>query len=391
MTVGFNYAWAYETYGGQIGPNPNVPWELWLDQQKLALAGKEKQIPLPDLFKNIDRNLDHLSQMGITVVRWFLLCNGFNYGLGGAKRNLAPQPSTNEFAWVDYVFDPPLRPDPRFAYHFEEMLKRFKKAGVQLIPSFIDFGWIADFNGSVDRAGSRTPGRKIDCITDPGKRLVLWQLLNEFLKVSRSYAAQIYAWEVCNEPAWWTSGYFPHATPAVWIVHRTGEPSNPFRAGALPKGVIKDFLIEGIQTIEAGGFKGKSTVGHRYFSDIAGADPYPTGSLPQFHYYGKPSDPDKIPTFGGDAVPFLGEFASDAADAERSQPWTKDLPGGNDTTYQRLKLLEQRGCQLALIWPDKSGYGPGKKQEDWVKLEEGTRRQIVQYTGGTFVPGEPAE
>ena len=184
MKLGFNYPWSYHLYGAQIGPNPWVSWQTWLDEQKLAYAGKEKQLPLPSLFKNIDRNLDHLAKMGFTVVRWFLLGNGFNYGLGGKIRQRAVPPPQGFYVWRDFEFDPPLRPDPRFAYHFEELLKKFKVAGLQLIPSFIDFGFIADFdNHDPNRRGSRTSGRRIDCILDPNKRLILLSFLSDLVKV----------------------------------------------------------------------------------------------------------------------------------------------------------------------------------------------------------------
>jgi hypothetical protein len=90
MKLGFNYPWSSDLYGAQIGPDPNVPLQQWLDERKLAYAGKEKTLPLPPLFKHVDRNLDHLKQMGFVVVRWYLLCNGFNYGLGGRNASWGP-------------------------------------------------------------------------------------------------------------------------------------------------------------------------------------------------------------------------------------------------------------------------------------------------------------
>ena len=56
---------------------------------------------------------------------------------------------------------------------------------------------------------------------------------------------------------------------------------------------------------------------------------------------------------------------------------------GNDTTLERLKLLERLGCRLALIWPDiRDGV------EDWIKLEDDTRRDVANFTNHTFVPRE---
>ena len=80
MKAGFNYGWSHDRYGAQIGPNPWVSIEEWTVRGKLAAAGEVSRIPLPPLFDHIDANLWYLKAIGVSVVRWFMLGNGFNYG-----------------------------------------------------------------------------------------------------------------------------------------------------------------------------------------------------------------------------------------------------------------------------------------------------------------------
>ena len=113
---------------------------------------------------------------------------------------------------------------------------------------------------------------------------------------------------------------------------------------------------------------------------------FPGGTNPQFHYYAKPGhagffgDPASIPQFTGDPKPILGEFASQHS--RYNVPWP-DLTGKTDTTLERLKLLESRGCELCLFWPDFSAPkgADGKIRGDPVKLAPETKRQIKTYTG----------
>jgi len=80
MKAGFNYGWSHDRYGAQIGPNPWVSIEEWTVRGKLAAAGEVSRIPLPPLFDHIDANLWYLKAIGVSVVRWFMLGNGFNSG-----------------------------------------------------------------------------------------------------------------------------------------------------------------------------------------------------------------------------------------------------------------------------------------------------------------------
>lgn len=89
-----------------------------------------------------------------------------------------------------------------------------------------------------------------------------------------------------------------------------------------------------------------STVGHRYYSDRAWL---PSGSVPQFHYYGRLFDPVRLPPSSGD---ILGEFS--VKDGSEGGAW-RWLPQAQDVTGRvrdRLLEAERLGYPMALLWPD---------------------------------------
>ena len=351
MDVGFNYPWSHNRYASQIGPNPWVAVDEWTAQAKLAAADEVLRIPPPPLFDHIDANLWYLKAIGVSVVRWFLLGNGFNYGpasrhsqrfLGHGKIRL-PMPAR--------AFDPPSQVDRRFTRDFEELLLRFKGVGLQIIPSLVDFYFGSFLNFTVDDYRGIGAGGKADVITDaPKRRVFLDTMLVGLLKVSAKYREQIYAWEVMNEPVWLCLGFSPLSPWHGRKPEVTFDQMSAFLKGAIAR-------------IDSSKFE--STVGHRFRADL---DKFPTGSVPQFHYYAKPflgtgislgpykMDPPRI--IGqhlfqkGPKEAILGEFDSDLN--RFGGPWTPDL-GSKDSTLNRLNLLRLAGCKLALLWPD---YGP---------------------------------
>lgn len=385
MRVGFNYPTSYNRFGSDFGPNIWVPEDVWNRQNALEAAGKVAEIPLPPLFDHVDRNLDALKKMGISVVRWFLLGNGNSYG---------PAP-TRRHRLADYEFNPPSRVDRRFRRDLEELLTRFKKHGLQLIPSLISF----EFGSSkVAGTGPQTGigwGGRADVITDPARRKVfLDTMLGELLAASAPFKEQICAWEVINEPVWLYQGAGPLSKPA-WVP----------RIPEVKRDVMNAFLEDALGRIERAGFR--STVGHRYFSDLTQMK---TGNMPQFHYYngyatpgqflpGMRSDPKQIrgqKLFNGTPKPFLGEF--DSRSDRFGEPWTDDLPN-SDSTLERLRLLEREGCELAMIWPELGGAKDGQAEKttlaaeikevttnDVIKLLPETCRSIAAYTGGVAPP-----
>jgi hypothetical protein len=418
MKVGFNYPWAYESYGAQIGPDPWVsPWDTeWPRQEALAALGKvgPPDIPMPALFTNVERNLRSLKTMGVQCVRWFLLGNFFSYGVGGAQRKHHLVPPGCEI-W-DYEFTPPAKPDNRYKFHFEELLKVFKKVGMEFMPSFCDFGIVEGNEHGVDRKGIRVAGRRADCISDPKKRDVLLAFMQELVDVAarKDYEGVVMAWDVCNEPYWMSSAIFGLKKPPPFIVRR--DSNLTIRQGVMHQQTVIQFLEAALKIVKG---KLKSTVGHRYWDDLS---IYPTGDIPQFHYYatklGVPPgyapiplqvsiDPKSIPKVSGNNRPILGEFAVQSANYSPWEVPDPDVPGFLDrNTYERLKLLEAKGYQTVFLWnqavprPKKTKAGKPildpkgdqvYKVEDWVKLKEDERQQLVKYTGGTFVPMEAPE
>jgi hypothetical protein len=388
MRVGFNYPWSYNRMGGDIGPNPHVSLQQWSDEQHLEEQGLERNIPLPPLFDHIDRNLANLAGMGIEVVRYWIMANGLVYGQ-------APTHS-----WPDLTplgpwdFSPPTRTDRRFLYHFEELLKRFAKAGMHIIPSLIsfEFGGIRGTPSPDDRAKGLAAGGRANIFTDATKRQTFINtILADFLTVSAPFQNSILAWEVINEPCW---------NVALFDVN-----------GPKPQEVdsqnLNAFLRAATQLIESKGFA--STIGHRFFGDLIPPPfqmmPYAplvvTGNRPQFHYYRQShlgvGDPPQIKgqnlfrsLSAVGPKPFLGEF--DSSVNRFGEPWPE--LSGNDTTTTRLELLQNEGCELALLWPDLGGgkapTAAAEQQhvvhDDPIKLLPQTRQEIVNFTGGKLPP-----
>ena len=377
MIVGLNYPYSKDLAGSQIGPNPNVgDWKIFLHDQSLVAKGDVDHTAPRDIFspngtaETLTQNLKHLGNMKIGVVRWFLLANGFNYGR-------APAP------WgPGWDFTPPTNADPRFKVDFARLLSLFSKAHLQIIPSLIsfEFAWPRNPNPPVFDYFSAS-GRS-ECLTDPTKRQsFLNTMLKDLLDASKGYESSIYCWGVINEPVWETSRYWPGNNPGYIIPHTPPVSTDQ----------MNEFLDIALKQITAAGFR--STVGHRFYDDLAD---YPTGDMPQFHYYAKSygpfGDPGFIPHYGlfkRDPKPFLGEFDSDFN--AHSNPWPH-LSSAEDHTYNRLKILEAEGCDLALIWPDRPLGSDTSDIEvihsnDYIKLQQRTREQIAQFTGGTVDPG----
>ena len=347
---------------------------------------------------HVDRNLENLGKLGISVIRWHVLGNGNSYGPAPVKH------ITLTFD-VDWSFDPPLTVDKRFRRDFEELLNHFKNVQqtlrnslkdpnlkLQLMPILIDYQFGARYyplagNGPLPGVGH---GGRSDVIRDPHKRKqFLDTVLAELLAACSEFKEQIFAWDVINEPVWLCRGFGPLSSP-LWNP-RVPEVSPP---------QMTDFLTDAIKRISKA--RMDSTVGHRYYADLAR---FPTGSIPQFHYYAenhwyKPQyndpagidgkklfDPVKItgiPEFGDRRVkPILGEFDSDFN--PHGEPWP-DLHGKKDSTYERLALLSQEGCDLSLIWPDLSDKLTIVVKGDVIKLREETRKMIRRYTKGTLPP-----
>lgn len=338
MEVGYNY------------PQPSNKLGLWIGPQNrrdLWPADYAKQWKDLQWKTSIRDNLYILHRHGIRVVRWFLLGNGFNYGVPPRKEVIrSPRDSTSAVFWH---FDPPEKLDPLFLDHFKQLLDIHREVKMKMIPSLISFEFFA-----TDKAEEGGGGRG-EVATDWRKRnTFLFTVLGEFLRVSNAYRPWIKAWEVINEPAWDVRQITPFLRTGV-------APHPPF----VPQRDMNTFIQIAWHWIKDKGFA--STVGHRFFSDLS---EMPTGSLPQFHYYATKwplSDPGTLPKATDAKGAFIGEFGSLIGQgyetnqtpnkASYGSPWTNELPGGQDldpknTLYERLKVMKDLGYELALVWPE---------------------------------------
>jgi hypothetical protein len=286
------------------------------------------------------------------------------------------------------------------------MLNVFRDTGMQVIPSVVDFKIVG--NSRARDAMGLAPGGRADIIKVPAKRhAFLSTLLNDLLNASKDYREQIYAWEVINEPFWCYSPFGPLSNADVETIKAHSDTLVGFaRQPEVTIDEMNAFIGEAIELIRSKGFH--STVGHRFFSDLTdrkdaewnGIKPpasFPdyVGSRPQFHYYAKSGfgyDPAQIKDqglFDGSvlkvgAKPFLGEFDSDLNVAGKSWPELR----GKDTTLNRLKVVEAAGCDLALIWADRSDAPDSSSKPDPIKLMPATRQAIVDFTGGKLPPAD---
>jgi hypothetical protein len=353
VRVGFNYPWAFDDYGRNFGPT--------FDPPKWAST-------LPD-------NLALLKNLGVSVIRWFILANASNYG----PTPTLTQTSDGEFTGT---FNPPVLADTTFRDQFNLLLKTILDSvtGIQLIPSFVDFQIAGEVHPPREDGTGGTGGSgRADLIRDPAKRDLFFQtMLDPLLDVAsqQQFRSIIFAFEVMNEPA--------------WLVRRI---SKPIFTDLLPRGpkiepkLLKDFLRIALQRIKSAGLE--STVGHRFASDLNDFGPGLAGTVPQFHYYprnlGFPvdffSDSPTLPSFESTQA-VLGEFST-RDDTEQGDPWRNDCHGSDETPFsrvsERLKVAQSKGYQLAMLWPDLRDDG-----KDSLKLSPIKQRAVKSFANPFF-------
>jgi hypothetical protein len=326
MLVGFNYPQYANCDGFTFGPYPHVAPD---DTSKLS----------PLWAASLRANLAQLRELGVSVVRIFILGNGFNYGPAPQLVN-----GTWRFVQPDFLDDPRYRSDPdgkvrRFEDHYRLMLQLFKEASrdgppIRVIPSIISFHAIldplpetpdpppakgitlvaepaarpltalerrlsADFLTDVSIANALNPGRQTanprllrasgrgDIVEEPEKRQrFLDAVVRKIVALSVPFKDQIYAIEVMNEPVW-TNAFVKPMSPII------GNRIIGFEA-------LSDFLARACAIIEDAGLP--STVGHRHYADCT---TLPTGTIAQFHYYPRTLIRDALMK----ASPALGSLA----------------------------------------------------------------------------------
>ncbi|HEX2454398.1 MAG TPA: hypothetical protein VHI99_11915 [Vicinamibacterales bacterium] len=315
MHVGVNYPWF--DYGWDFGPAP---------------PGWRGSLTAPGWTVEIDRHLQHLHDLGISVVRWFVLADGLAYGTG-------PDAPTLDSSG-EWRFDPaPL--DATVLDDFGELLRRFAdfNAGVQrsirLLPVLIDFHFCNPGALRVLKPDPSDPSKVIqdtdwvkqgraDAIADADKRRTfLDEVLDPFLQVSQNHADVIYAWESINEPEWITNGWHPD-----------GRDDHP-----IDERFMRAFLDESTTRIRRAGFR--PTIGFALLDTLR--DSGITTEINQFHHY--PGGSIKLPrqTFDPRFPAIIGEFATASNDI-----WP-DL-GERQTVLDRLQRAAAKGYPIAMPW-----------------------------------------
>ncbi len=335
MKVGINFPWI--NYGWDFGPPP-PEWVPSIDEWRAAKRQK------------IVDTLGELASLGFTSVRWFILGDGTNYGLGeeapclrAGKWRFDPLPST-------HPFHAGLIDDFRF------LLSACRETGLQLLPSLIDYQWAWP---GVNPAGSRTivKGGRGELLTDAARRESFFDnVLDPLLQLSLEDREVIVAWELINEPEWVVS--------SPWYKFWQQNPQQR----TIPKSRMKDFLQAGVARInrfEGGVFK--STIGFAYPSSLMEWRSIGV-TLDQFHYY--PSPEERLPALHRGAI--IGELAT----AANFRPWAEL---SRQTVDERLRLIESRGYSAAWLW----SAGENGEATSWTAVEKEQVRQYLRDRVGT--------
>jgi hypothetical protein len=344
VQVGVNYPWF--DYGWDFGLGP-PSWR----------CGRST----PRWYDEIDQDLSHLRDLGVSVVRWFILADGLTYGTGDEAPRLR--------GWFRrrWHFDPPPL-DKEILAHFTELLARFaptRRAGghpIQLLPVFVDFHFcqpgiplqIPDPSGSSTMVPDRAwvkQGRA-DALSNDAKRAhFLENALDPLLKASQQHSDVIYAWELINEPDWVTEGWSP----------------NPKREPRVSESSMRAFIEEGSEHVRRAGLR--PTVG---FASAATLRLCGVGTdVSQFHHY--PAGTATLDRHQFD-VGIVGEFATAATDV-----WP-DLIDSGQTVLNRLRLAQACGYSLALPWAFRS-------QDRHTTWSSDVENEVRAFTRGLDNPG----
>jgi len=318
MRVGINYPWF--DYGWDFGLGPPA----WRGSRTI-----------PRWYDEIDGHLTLFHDLGLRVVRWFILADGLTYGSGDE----APRPDPDRPG--QWRFNPPRLGADHLA-HFRELLVRFSRLSadietpVQLLPVLIDFGFCepgkrpislpdpADPMRTVEDPGWVKCGRA-DVLVDSSKRTRFFDgVLEPLLAISQEHRDVLYAWELINEPDWITNGWHPDRRND----HPVGEAS------------MKAFLEDGKQRIRRAGFK--PTIGFSLLATLERSRI--TAEINQFHHY--PAGARRLAphTFSAEFPAIVGEFAT--AETDR---WP-ELADADQSVLARLRRIEALGYPLALPW-----------------------------------------
>jgi hypothetical protein len=346
LRIGLNYPWPWDAYGTYFGsgspPGSSRALDGWVGAFATNVAYAKKEL-------------------GVELVRVFLFCNAWNLGTVTQRRYFL------RYAWH---YEPPVLLHAAFVEQLTAMLKAAADAGVQVIPSLLDFAAVAD---APTLGGLHACGCRSAFLTDAAAQAWFFDaVLEGFLDAATPWASSVYAWEVMNEPYWLTCS--PGARVVRFTDHRPGRALHAFLDAAIARIAARKVF--------------QSTVGHRYHSDL---DRLPTGTIRQFHYYPmknrfwmRPFAENRLaPHARTNAI--LGEFATELVPpgSTMGAPWPDvELAAQHDTRARvlaRLRHVEERGYSVALLWPDRPG-DPPTEMGDSLKLSDEARDAVREYT-----------
>jgi hypothetical protein len=339
LLIGINYPWI--DYGWDFGDPPLT----WIGGQSLEKWRAHKR-------EQIVRDFREFARLGISAIRWFLLADGLNYGMG------ADAPETDGSEWH---FQPLAK---RHAFHqqlgddFEFVLQTCAELKLQLLPSLIDFhfcfpGHVADENTGVVKCG------RSDILNDAAKRRIfLDNVLEPLLDVSQKYSQTIYAWEPFNEPEWCTQ------KKGFTLFSRSKDLN---RTVSLEK--MREFIIDAVARVNHRKIFA-STIGFAHWETIAAWEMADCGiTLQQFHYYAQ--DNEQMPSSNADwnAPCIVGEFATAV-----ERPWPELVASGTTQAIpERLRWVAEKGYAGAFLW---SARGTDQATL-WTSSEE---RELLAFT-----------
>jgi hypothetical protein len=318
MLIGINYPWI--DYGWDFGPPP-----LWVAKNELSAWRARKH-------RQIEEDFSRFAAQGIFAVRWFLLADGTNYGMG----ECAPKATGD-----DWTFDPLPAGHPFYEQlcdDFAFVLQTCAQNGLKLFPSLIDFHWSGQ--GSVpENCPGIIKGGRYDIMRDPAKRNAFFdRVLDPLLEASARHPNSIFAWELINEPEW-VIRKFPLSGK------RDGNRNVSLKG-------MRAFISEGMRRINAhllpaGGRAFRSSVGFAHWNSLHKWDWEKLGiTLPQFHYYAQGNCALPPHPSSADCPCVLGEFATAP---ERDWPDLKSLHM-DQTVANRLGCIEEKGYPACFLW-----------------------------------------
>ncbi|MFN0123317.1 MAG: hypothetical protein ACKV2V_22675 [Blastocatellia bacterium] len=344
--VGINYPWI--NYGWDFGAPPPA----WIGEHTVAEWRKKQRA-------QIVADMRQIADLGLFAVRWFILGDGLNYGMGEhgpkfdhGKWNFIPPPPEDDY--YKQLYD-----------DFEFVVDTLSALKLKFVPSLVDFHMFFKPR-LVDETHGIIKGGRLDIATCPLTRELFFNhVLDPLLDISMKYQDTFYAWELINEPEWCTRN--------SWSFLNRLQP--PQFTQSIPQKLMRRFMVDGIKRMTARVTpEGKRalcpTVGFGHWHTLNLWDEEELGiGMHQIHYYAQ-EDRDltttedlylKVPSS-------IGEFASAIG-----KPWPElDREGQEQSLKNRLDRAIARGFVSAFLW--------SMRGEDEATLwDDSVRAAIVSY------------